>query len=61
MMEESSVDLKEKTKNALIQILDKCNYLQALQPLIKLAPDDILFYVLKQFAKTLKNDPAAKK
>lgn len=46
-MEESSDDLKKKAKGALKNILKKCNYLQALQPLIKLAPDDILVYVLQ--------------
>lgn len=60
-MQESSDDLKKKAKGALKQILKKCSYLQALQPLIKLAPDEILVYVLQQFSKVLPHDPAAKR
>ena len=39
----------------------KAAYCGALQPLIKDAPDDILVYVLQQFAKVLPNDLQAKK
>lgn len=38
-----------------------CTYLQALQPLIKDAPDEILVHVLQQFAKVLPTDPQAKR
>ncbi len=38
-----------------------CSYLSALEPLIADCPAEILHYVLHQFAKTLPNDPAAKK
>jgi len=38
-----------------------CSHLPALEPLISEAPDDVLQYVLHQFAKTLPNDNGAKK
>jgi len=38
-----------------------CQHLPALEPLISEAPEDILVYVLAQFAKTLPNDQGAKK
>lgn len=57
----SSEDLKKKSKKALKSILSQCTYLQNLQPLITVAPDDILVYILQQFAKTLPKDPEAKK
>jgi len=38
-----------------------CSHLPALEPLISEAPEEILVYVLAQFAKTLPNDNAAKK
>jgi 3-methyladenine DNA glycosylase AlkD len=59
--EKSSDDLKKKAKKALKSILSMCTHLQALEPLIKEAPDDILIYVLAQFGKVLPNDPAAKR
>eukprot|EP00828_Plagiopyla_frontata_P000715 TRINITY_DN0_c2325_g1_i2.p2 TRINITY_DN0_c2325_g1~~TRINITY_DN0_c2325_g1_i2.p2 ORF type:complete len:144 (+),score=35.85 TRINITY_DN0_c2325_g1_i2:3-434(+) len=59
--QDSSEDLKKKAKKALKSILQMCSHLPALEPLIQEAPDDILAYVLHQFAKTLPNDNAAKK
>lgn len=58
---ESSEDLKKKCKKALKSILQMCSFLSALEPLISDSPDDILQYVLHQFAKTLPNDNQAKK
>lgn len=57
----SSEDLKKKSKKALKSILQMCSHLSALEPLIGDCPAEILHYVLHQFAKTLPNDPAAKK
>ena len=57
----SSDDLKKKAKKALKSIQNVCSYLQALQPLIKQAPPEILVYVLQQFAKVLPTDPQAKR
>ena len=57
----STEDLKKKSKKALKSILQNCTYLSALEPLIADCPTEILHYVLHQFAKTLPNDPAAKK
>lgn len=57
----SSEDLKKKAKKALKSILQMCSHLSALEPLIADCPGEILHYVLHQFAKTLPNDPAAKK
>lgn len=57
----SSEDLKKKAKKALKSILQMCSHLSALESLIEGCPTEILHYVLHQFAKTLPNDPAAKK
>jgi len=57
----SSDDLKAKAKKALKGILQMCLYLPALEPLISEAPNEILQYVLAQFAKILPNDNVAKK
>lgn len=57
----STEDLKKKAKKALKSILQMCSHLKALESLIADCPTEILHYVLHQFAKTLPNDPAAKK
>ncbi len=57
----SSEDLKKKSKRALKNILVMCTVLDALEPLIEQAPDEILIYVLNQFKKILPTDPNAKK
>ena len=59
--EKSSDDLKKKAKKALKAILSQCTNLEALEPLIKDSPPDILCYVLEQFSSVLPNDPVAKK
>lgn len=58
---ESSPDLKLKSQRALKSILNKCTYLIALEPLLFVAPDKILKYLVAQFAKVLPNHPAARK
>jgi hypothetical protein len=42
----SSDDLQKKAKRALKSILIMCTVLDALEPLIDQAPDEILIYVL---------------
>ena len=42
----SSEDLKKKSKRALKNIMVMCTVLDALEPLIEQAPDEILTYIL---------------
>lgn len=42
----NSEDLKKKAKKALKQILSKCTILDALEPLLKESPDEIMIYIL---------------
>jgi HEAT repeat protein len=53
-------DLKLKTKRALKFIIDKCNEINALQPLIEPAPPKVRKYVLEQISKLLPKNPKAK-
>jgi 3-methyladenine DNA glycosylase AlkD len=58
----ASDDLKAKAKRALKFVIQKCVYLDALNPLLhEKAPQNILKYVVKQYAKVLPNDVEAKK
>jgi 3-methyladenine DNA glycosylase AlkD len=59
--EANSEDLRTKSKRALKAVLQKCTHLPALEPLLKEAPLNIQAYVLKQFAKTLPHDTAARR
>ena len=61
MLPESSKDLKDKSKKALKNIIQMCTHLPALEPLLQLAPREILTYVCSQFAKTLPNNLEAKR
>ena len=45
MVPESSRDLKDKAKKALKNIIQKSTHLPALEPLLQLAPNNILKYV----------------
>lgn len=47
----TSLDLQEKTKNALKQVLQKCMVVSALDPLIQDAPPSMLRYVLGQYTR----------
>jgi 3-methyladenine DNA glycosylase AlkD len=58
---ESSADLKKKSKKALKHILVMCTVLEALEPLLQKAPDEIMIYLLSQFKKILPTDSNAKK
>jgi HEAT repeat protein len=53
-------DLKLKTKRALKAIIEKCNEIEALQPLIDPAPANIQKAVLEQISKLLPKNPKAK-
>mmetsp|Transcript_12783 Transcript_12783/g.1925 ORF Transcript_12783/g.1925 Transcript_12783/m.1925 type:complete len:121 (+) Transcript_12783:328-690(+) len=44
--ERSDDDLKAKSKRALKSIIQKCSYLEALEPLLSIAPPNILKYVV---------------
>ena len=48
---ESSEDLQTKSKKALKNILQKCVYLPALEPLLHDAPANILKHVVAQYSK----------
>ena len=58
---ESSEDLQQKAKKALKNILQKCVYLPALEPLLHDAPPNILKHVVAQFSKVLPHDPKARR
>lgn len=59
--QDSSDDLKAKSKRALKSILAKCTHLQSLQPLLREAPVKVQKYVLRQFASILPNDVEARR
>ncbi len=50
-----------KAKKALKNILQKCVYLPALEPLLHDAPPNILKHVVAQFSKVLPHDPKARR
>ena len=57
----SNDDLKEKCKKSLKKIIDSCENLKALEPLIPLAPEKILKHILQRFVVCLKDNKEAKK
>ncbi|XP_014472236.1 PREDICTED: sperm-associated antigen 6-like [Dinoponera quadriceps] len=57
----SSEDLKAKCNAALKQILQKCTYIEALEPMLHDVSPNILKYVLGQFSKILPNDARARR
>tara|TARA_B110001452_G_scaffold264048_1_gene266408 strand:+ start:26 stop:1195 length:1170 start_codon:yes stop_codon:yes gene_type:complete len=59
--EASSEDLKTKAKRALKSVIQKCVHLPALEPLLHDAPENVLKYVVNQFAKVLPHDVAARR
>merc|ERR1712083_260133 len=61
MLPESSKDLKDKSKKSLKNIIQMCTHLPALEPLLQLAPNNILTYVCAQFAKVLPTQLEAKR
>lgn len=59
--QDSSDDLKSKSKRAIKAILAKCTHLQALQPLLRDSPIPVQKYILRQFAQLLPHDVEARK
>uniref|UniRef100_A0A8C3BZC3 Sperm associated antigen 6 n=1 Tax=Cairina moschata TaxID=8855 RepID=A0A8C3BZC3_CAIMO len=57
----SSEDLQLKTKRALKNILQKCTYLPALEPLLQDAPPNIMKHIVGQFSKVLPHDSKARR
>jgi len=53
---EKSEDLNIKARRALKKIVNNCNLLHTLEPLIKVAPPYVLQHVLIQYEKYLKDD-----
>lgn len=58
---DSSDELKEQAKTALINIICKCSNLAALEPLITKASDDVLSCILDQYLLHLKSSTSEKK
>ena len=52
----STEDLKLKAKNGLKKIIDSCSNLSALEPLLHVAPENILKHILQQYVKNLKGN-----
>ena len=48
---DASEDLRTKAKRALKNVLQKCVHLSALEPLLAIAPPEILKHVVGQFSK----------
>jgi HEAT repeat protein len=48
--------LKEKAKQSMKKIIDNCANLSALEPLLYVAPDNILKHILNQYVKYLKTN-----
>ena len=48
--------LREKAKSALKKIIDNCDNLSALEPLLQVSPDNILKHILIQYIKYLKTN-----
>lgn len=58
---EDKSDLKDKSKHALKSIIQQCQEMNALQPLLVKAPEKMVKYVVAQMAVILKNKPALRK
>ncbi|XP_017798694.1 PREDICTED: sperm-associated antigen 6 [Habropoda laboriosa] len=57
----SSEDLKAKCNITLKQVLQRCMYIEALEPLLHDSPPNILKYILGQFSKILPHDARARR
>jgi HEAT repeat protein len=57
----ASEDLQTKAKKALKNLLQKCVFLPALEPLLHDAPPNILKHVVGQFSKVLPHDAKARR
>ncbi|XP_029041791.1 sperm-associated antigen 6-like [Osmia bicornis bicornis] len=54
-------DLKAKCNTTLKQVLQRCMYVEALEPLLHDSPPNILKYILGQFSKILPHDARARR
>ena len=61
MAAEDKGDLKSKTKRALKAIIQQCQEMEALRPLLEVANDKVLKHVVAQMAVILKSNPATKR
>jgi len=61
MAADEKSDLKNKAKRALRSIIQQCQEMDALQPLLETAPEKIVKHVVAQMAIILKNRPSLKK
>ncbi|CAK9796670.1 Sperm-associated antigen 6 [Anthophora plagiata] len=57
----SSEDLKAKCGATLKHVLQRCMYIEALEPLLHDSPPNILKYILGQFSKILPHDARARR
>ena len=53
---DSSEDLRDKAKKALKNVIDQCQNLAALEPLLQVAPQKILSHIINQYVKHLKEN-----
>lgn len=58
---DASEDLQGKAKKAMKLLLQKCVYLEALEPLLVEAPSNILKHVIAQFSKVLPHNSKARR
>jgi hypothetical protein len=58
---DASEDLQNKAKKAMKHILQKCVYLEALEPLLADAPPNVLKHVIAQFSKVLPHNAKARR
>jgi len=57
----TNAEVQKKAARALRVVLQKCVHLPALEAVLSIAPAEVLQHVVKQFAKVLPNDAAARK
>lgn len=58
---EEKGDLKNKAKKALKSIIQQCQEIEPLRPLLQTAPETVLKHVVAQMAKVLKANPTARR
>jgi len=61
MSTEEKGDLKTKSKRALKSIIQQCQELEALRPLLEIAPEKVLKHIVGQIAIILKNNQAVRR
>ena len=61
MAAEEKSDIKKKTRKALKSIIQQCQEIEALRPLLEVASEKMLKHIVAQIAIILKSNPAAKR